>query len=101
MFSRVLVQGLNNLPDRPWAEKRQGKRITDAWLAEQLQPYGVRSRTLRIGEIQAKGYLEEDFQESFQRYMSRADMEALKAKLNAERRFEVDPPSSDSGAASG
>ena len=35
-FSRVFVQGLNNLPDRPWAEKRQGKGITDAWLAEQV-----------------------------------------------------------------
>ena len=90
IFSRVLVQALTSLPDRPWAEKRRGKGITDAWLAEQLQPYGIHSRNVRIQDVQAKGYCEEDFQEAFQRYMSRADMEALKAKLH--------PPASDFGA---
>jgi hypothetical protein len=38
---------------------------------------------IRIGEAQARGYLEEDFQEAFQRYMSRSDLDALKATLQA------------------
>ena len=83
MFSRMLVQGLNGLADRPWGEMRNGKGITDAWLAAQLQPYGIQPRTLRIGQTQAKGYFEEDFQEAFQRYMSRAEIEALRATLAA------------------
>ena len=81
MFSRTLVQELNALPDRPWGEKRHGKGITEPVLAEELQPYGIRSRTMRIGPKQAKGYLEEDFQEAFQRYISRSDMDALRAQL--------------------
>jgi len=30
-------------------------------------------RSIRIGNMQAKGYLEEDFEEAFQRYMSASD----------------------------
>ena len=81
LFTKTLVQELNRLPDRPWGEKRHGKGITEPGLAEELQPYGIRSRTMRIGRMQAKGYLEEDFQEAFQRYISRSDMDALRAKL--------------------
>ena len=92
MFSQTLVQGLNGLPDRPWREKRHGKGITVAWLAEQLQPYGIYPAMMRIGAAQARGYFEADFQEAFQRYMSRSDMDALRASLH--------PPSSDFGAAS-
>ena len=98
MFSQTLVQGLNSLPDRPWREKRGGKGITVAWLAEQLQSYGIRPVPMRIGQVQARGYWEDDFQEAFQRYMSRSDMEALRASLQARQR--ADPPSSDSGATS-
>jgi len=83
MFSRTLVQGLNSLPDRPWGEKRNGKGITEAWLAEQLQPYGIRPEPMRVGQVQARGYFEADFQEVFHRYMSRADMDALRASLQA------------------
>src|SRR5205823_1072636 len=98
IFSRVLVQGLNSLPDRPWREKRNGKGITEAWLAEQLQPYGIRPGPMRLGQVQARGYFEADFQEAFQRYMSRSDMEALRASLQARQASEkpgLSEPKSD------
>ncbi len=120
MFTRDLVQGLNSLPDRPWGEmtplrgatarQGKGKGITDAWVADQLQPFGIRPRTMRIGQVQAKGYFEEDFQEAFQRYMSRSEMEALRtnlqagqARVDSEKKEgageqKADPPSSDFGA---
>src|SRR6185369_16702520 len=72
---------LNGMPDRPWGGMRHGKGITDAWLADQLQPHGIAPRTMRIGSMQAKGYFEEDFQEAFRRYMSRSEVEALRAQL--------------------
>ena len=102
MFSRTLVQGLNSLPDRPWAEKRNGKGITEAWLAEQLQPYGIRPAPMRLGQVQARGYLEADFQDAFQRYMSRSDMDALKASLQARQgqKSEVGDQKSEVGGAS-
>jgi len=102
MFSQTLVQGLNSLPDRPWREKRHGKGITVAWLAEQLQPYGIYPAMMRIGPAQARGYFEADFQEAFQRYMSRSEMEALRASLQARAASaqQTDPPPLDCGATS-
>jgi len=62
---------------------RNGKGITESWLADQLQPFEIRPRTMRIGQIQAKGDLAEDFAEPFRRYIARADIEALKAEMAA------------------
>jgi len=36
---------------------------------------------MRIGEMRAKGYFEEDFQELFRRYIPRSAVEALRAEL--------------------
>ena len=61
---------------------RQGtvKAITETWLASQLRPYGVRPKTIWIGEVAAKGYLREDFKEVFQPYIPRSEIEALRAE---------------------
>jgi len=37
----------------------------------------------RFGQMQAKGYLEEDFEQTFRRYIPRTEMEALRAELAA------------------
>jgi len=77
MFSRTLVEELNaRSSGRPWAEMRHGKEIDEAWLAKQLRPYAVRPRTLWIGGAQAKGYYQEDFTETFQRYIPKSDAQA-------------------------
>jgi len=54
-----------------------GKGSTVGWLATQLERHGIKPRTIRIGNMQAKGYVEEDFEEAFQRYMSASDREAM------------------------
>ena len=77
IFSRMLVDGLNSMEDQPWGTMRSGKGITVEWLANQLERHGIRPRTIRIGEKQAKGYYGEDFKEAFQRYMSPSDMQKL------------------------
>jgi putative DNA primase/helicase len=48
IFSRTLVEILNGMGDRPWAEMRKGKEVTELWLARQLRPYGVRPKTMWI-----------------------------------------------------
>ena len=65
----------------PWTELTKGKPITDSWLAQRLRRYGIRSKTVRIGEAQAKGYLEEDFQQVFPRYIPKAELRALLAEF--------------------
>ena len=51
-FSRESVERLKGFGARPWV----GREITKRWLARQLRPYGVRPRTMRIGEEVANGY---------------------------------------------
>jgi hypothetical protein len=84
IFSRELVEALVGCGDRPWVELRKGKAVTETWLAQQLRPYGIKPRTLRIGELVAKGYLQEDFVETFRRYIPKPEVEAMMRDL-AER----------------
>ena len=92
MFSRTMVQILNLYVDRPWMELRRGKAITELWLAQQLRPLGIQPRTLRIGEERAKGYIEEEFRDAFQRYIPRSEVEAFRAELMEWK--EAAPPNS-------
>jgi hypothetical protein len=77
LFSRTLARELNEWGERPWMELRKGKEVTEMWLARQLRPYGLRPKTMWIGEELAKGYLREDFDEVFRRYMPRKDAKAM------------------------
>ncbi len=102
LFSRALVQGLNGSGERPWMELRKGKAVTETWLAQQLRPYGVHPRTIRIGEQAAKGYVEEDFHDVFRRYVPKSEVEAFKAELaERARAAEGRPADTESSAAPG
>ena len=96
MFSRVLAESLNGLGERPWDELKRGKSINPLWLSKRFHSYDVRPRTIWIGEMHAKGYLLNDFEVLFSRYIPRSEVEALLAETGAQR---ADPPS-DSGAGS-
>ena len=72
LFSRTLVGALTDLGDRPWAELRMGLNVSEAWLAKQLQPFGIRPRNIRISGKVSRGYFESDFKEAFQRYVPRS-----------------------------
>jgi hypothetical protein len=77
IFSRSLVEYLNGCEARPWAEMRKGKEVNELWLAQQLRPYGIRPKTIWIGENSAKGYVQEDFREVFPRYIPMSEVQAL------------------------
>jgi len=83
IHSRRLVERLNHAGDRPWVELSKGKELSELWLAQQLRPYGIRPKTLRIGKIVAKGYLRGEFGEVFRRYIPRSEVEALRATMEA------------------
>src|SRR5205823_13495567 len=76
LFTRSILEGLIDRPDRPWAELRRGKQITDIWLAQQLRPYGIRPRTVWMDGEHAKGYVQEDMKDVFRRYIPSSEWEA-------------------------
>jgi len=87
IFSRDLVEGLNAFSDRPWKAFRNGKEITEIWLSQQLRPYGIRPRNLFLDGEQAKGYVQDELMDVFRRYITRADVDALRPapKLDGSR----------------
>ena len=44
---------------------------------------GIRPVTVRIGDDVGKGYVAEDFKDTFRRYIPKAEVEAFKADLAA------------------
>ena len=99
MFSRDIVARLNSVQGRPWADALNGKPITELWLSQQLRPYGVRPKTIWIGDTSAKGYVQESFMETFRRYITKADLELLKSEASSPK--EDSDPGSPARAASG
>jgi hypothetical protein len=79
--TRVLLEDLNSQSGRPWAEPKNGKPITDLWLAQQLRPYGIRPKYMRTEDQHVRGYMKEDFAETFQRYIPKAEARAYLEEL--------------------
>src|SRR5262249_3091491 len=68
--SAEIVADLAEMLDRPWPEWARGKPLTQRQLARLLRPFGVQPRKIRLGEETAQGYLLEDLQDTFERYLS-------------------------------
>lgn len=67
--SAELLEKLLKLEDRPWSEWNRGHAITSNKIARYLKPFGVSPRTIRIGNNTAKGYMKNDFEDAFARYL--------------------------------
>jgi hypothetical protein len=68
--TKDLLDKLHGLEERPWgAWGRAKKPMTDKALGDRLRPYGVRSRTIRVGTSTPKGYYLSAFQDAFARYL--------------------------------
>ena len=95
IFSRDLVACLNLCTDRPWLILRKGKVLTETWMSQQLRPYGVRPKTIWIGEKSAKGYVEGDFTDVFRRYIPKSAMLALLEESGASRANGAEKPKAE------
>jgi len=70
LFSSALVDALRVLPELPWSGSNNGdKHISVARLARRLSAFGIRSQTIRIGLLRAKGYTLANFVQAFARFL--------------------------------
>jgi hypothetical protein len=67
--SKELVEELIAIEDHSWGDWQRGKPITQNGLARLLKPFGILSKTIRIGENTFKGYTLEQFVDTFNRYL--------------------------------
>lgn len=76
LASGELCMRLATLDGRPWGDHYRGRPITPNQLARLLQPFGIKSRTVRISDKETpKGYVREDFQDVFVRYLDNGAFE--------------------------
>jgi hypothetical protein len=64
-----LLAALNGLDESPWGARRRGEGLDARGLAKLLRPFGIRSRTVRVGDKTAKGYHLEQFEQPFARHL--------------------------------
>jgi hypothetical protein len=65
--TETILDKLHAMDEAPWGDW-YGRRFAPRDLAKTLKPFGVKSTTVRIGEIVAKGYRSDDLRESWVRY---------------------------------
>lgn len=63
-----IIESLIKIDESPWGDLK-GKPLDARRLANFLRPYGVQSKTVRIGDRTAKGYASEDLFDSWTRYL--------------------------------
>lgn len=69
MATADIIEALCALDEAPWADINGGKPINARGLANRLKPYGISSRTVRIGNDTPKGYRREDLSDAWRRYL--------------------------------
>lgn len=65
-----LIAALCADDEKPWATYNHGKPISPRQVSKRLAEYGIRSNTIRIGLQTPKGFLREQFDEAFSRYLT-------------------------------
>jgi putative DNA primase/helicase len=68
--SAELVKALHSLLDRPWLMGlTSGKSLNERTLSGTLRAFSIKSKTVRVGEKTKKGYMLEQFDDAFRRYL--------------------------------
>jgi hypothetical protein len=66
--SKALLQGLHDLDEGGW-DDWFGRPLSAAKMNKMLHDFSIRSRVVRLGEKTAKGFLREQFEDAWARYL--------------------------------
>jgi hypothetical protein len=64
-----LLASINADEELPFGAWNEGKGIEARRLARLLKPYGIKPKSIRVGDGTPKGYTLEDLQDAFARYL--------------------------------
>lgn len=88
--TEAILDRLHAIEEAPWADLR-GKPLDARGLSNRLRPYGVHSRTVRIGATTPKGYRTEDLHDAWARYLPAATAESPQQPQHEEHRRSPPP----------
>jgi hypothetical protein len=91
LSSANIVAALGDMEDRPWPEYSHGKPITKRGLASILSRFKVGPKTVRFGTETVKGYLLEDLEETFRRFLAQPACESVTPSQEAPEAAPVNP----------
>ena len=69
VLSRDIVSSFNPVHNRPWEDLRRGREINEWWLGRHMRELGIRPRVVRTPDGQGRGYLLEDIEAAYRRYV--------------------------------
>lgn len=67
--SSSLCTYLNEDDEGPWRTCNNGRQLTANMIAKFLRPYGVKPKTIRVGDKTPRGYEQSQFVDAFERYL--------------------------------
>jgi len=82
MATESVLKALHAIDESPWADIK-GKPLNDRGLAVRLRPYGVRSKSIRMGDHVPRGYTREDFNDAWLRYLGQPARESATSATSA------------------
>ena len=68
--SKELCEALTSDEEGPWKTCSNGKPITPNLIGKLLRPYGVKPKTIRVGDSTLRGYDKAQLEDAFERYLS-------------------------------
>jgi hypothetical protein len=68
MATETILQKLCEIEEAPWRDLK-GKPLDGRGLARRVREYGIKSRTVRIGNATPRGYERKDFLDAWSRYL--------------------------------
>lgn len=83
MGTEDILRELQGLDEAPWGELVGGKPLNARGLARRLSEYGVKSKTVRIGDATPKGYVREDLWDAWSRYLPSPPQESATSATSA------------------
>jgi len=68
LHTEKIIKDLNESEEQPFGGYRKGLGIDSRGLAKLLKPFEIRPKTIRFGEVTAKGYERRQFSDAWERY---------------------------------
>lgn len=72
LWTEKLVKNLTSRDESPWAEEGRKPALSETKLASLLRRYGIKSKQIRVGDVNRRGYAAEDFVDAWKRYLDPA-----------------------------
>ena len=80
LSTKDLIRALGEMKESPWATWSRGEAISEMKVGKFLKPYGVKSKRIRVGDVQLRGYERERFTDAWARYCPPSGAEAVTSR---------------------